>query len=273
MCRSKAEGGRRCAYHSNPAAMALQSARQAAKRMGDRLEKAEQNLSDEQLQQRLERLYTAHERTQQREQALAAIAEKQAASADGSQPVGVAKPSIAPEITEERVNSMSWDEISDFTNEIGNDPEAWDKLATLVDEREARENEEHQGWFEATTNVDYDSNELTNPAARPARKISAHERVREEYDHYVAAQYFQAENEVGFLLNKEGQAKGIDAFSLFSGPVSRVKKYGSEELQSWFQQNGRQTLSAFRHHITGWHSDHKAAQRSKIESFDDVALV
>lgn len=273
MCRSKAEGGRRCAYHSNPAVMALQSARQAAKRMGDRLDKAQDTLSDDQLATRLERLYAAHERSQQREQALAAIAEKQAASAEGPQPLGVAKPSIAQEITAEKINGMTWDEIAEYSNNIGDDPEAWEKLSSLVDEREAREKVEQSGWFDYTTNVENDPNEVTNPARRASRNITQHERVREEYEHYTAAQYFQAESELGFLLNKEGQAKGIDAYSLFSGPVSRVKKYGSEELQSWFQRNGRQTLSAFRYHATGWYSDHKAAQRSKIESFDDVALV
>lgn len=253
--------------------MALQSARQAAKRMGDRLDKAQATLSDDQLATRLERLYAAHDRAQQREQALAAIAEKQATSAEGPQPLGVAKPSIAQEITAEKINGMTWDEIAEYSNNIGDDPEAWEKLSTLVDEREAREKEEHSGWFDYTTNVENDSNEVTNPARRASRNITQHERIREEYEHYTAAQYFQAENELGFLLNKEGQAKGIDAYSLFSGPVSRVKKYGSEELQSWFQRNGRQTLSAFRYHATGWYSDHKAAQRSKIESFDDVALV
>ena len=272
MCRPKSQGGRRCPYHSNPAAMAVQSAKQAAKRMGDRLEQASPNLSDEELQTRLDRLYAAHERAQQREQALAAIAEKQAAS-ENDQPVGVAKPSIAPDITAEKVNAMTWDEISDFSNEIGNDPEAWEKLSTLVDEREARENEEQAGWFEATTNIEYDASELTNPTQRQARSLTAHERVREEYEHYTAAQYFQAENELGYLLNKEGEAKGIDAYSLFSGPSSRVAKYGSEELQAWFNRNGRQTLSAFRYHTLGWHSDHKAAERHNIESFDHVANV
>lgn len=253
--------------------MALQSAKQAAKRMGDRLEKAESRLTDEQLATRLERLYAAYERTQQREQALVAETGKQALSSDGPQPLGAAKPSVASELTAEKINAMTWDEIAEYSQKIGDDPEAWEKLAILVDEREAREKEEHAGWFEATTNVENDTNPLTNPARRPERKITQHERIREEYEHYIAAQYRQAENELGFLLNKEGQAKGIDAYSLFSGPVARVKKYGSEELQSWFQRNGRQTLSAFRYHATGWYSDHKAAQRSKTESFDDVALV
>lgn len=273
MCRSKAEGGRRCAFHSNPAAMALQSAKQASKRMGDRLEKAESRLTDEQLATRLERLYAAHERTQQREQALAAIAEKQAASADAPQPLGVAKPSIAPEITEEKINSMTWSEIADYSNDIGDDPEAWEKLAVLVEERESREKHQFAGHFNVPDDHELDTNEITNPATRPSRPLTEHERVREEYEHYTATQYFQAENEIGFLLNKEGQAKGIDAYSLFSGPASRVEKYGSEELQSWFQRNGRQTLSAFRYHLTGWHSDYKAAERSKVESFDNVALV
>src|SRR5699024_7830492 len=150
MCRSKAEGGRRCAYHSNPAVMALQSARQAAKRMGDRLDKAQDTLSDEQLATRLERLYTAHERAQQREQALAAIAEKQAASLEGPQPPGVARPGIAQEITADKINAMACDAIAAYSTNNGDDPAASEKLSPLADEREAREEVDQSGLFNHT---------------------------------------------------------------------------------------------------------------------------
>ena len=36
---------------------------------------------------------------------------------------------------------------------------------------------------------------------------------------------------------EEGPVRG-----LFTGPVSRVKKYASEELLQWFEENGRPTF-------------------------------
>ena len=73
------------------------------------------------------------------------------------------------------------------------------------------------------------------------------------------------------MVNEEGARKGIDDFSLFSGPVSRVKKYGSEELQSWFANNGRHTLASYRHQMYGWAQDAKAAHNARMEDFDNVA--
>lgn len=299
MCRSIANGGRRCKYHDDPRIIALQSARQASKRMEERLSAAEANgISDDHLERRVGRLVEAHERTHQREQAVAAAGSQgghsgpqgtagnpggqqdtTTDSADGRQPLGEARPSRASEITADRVNSMDWDELADLGADLDDDPDAWDRLETLVNEREAREAEEasqaQQDDFNAwlTGGSTGGDDPVTNPAARSSRKLTPHERAREEYDSYVASQYDNAENEIGFMLNKEGRAKGIDAYSLFSGPVSRAKKYGSEELQAWFGRNGRQTLASYRHSIMGWASDRKAAERARTEGFANVANV
>lgn len=276
MCRSKADGGRRC-HLNDPEMMALQSAKQAATRMGERLERAEsRRISDSHMQTRVARLVAAHERVHEREQAVTGTAVSPSSSSHSTQPetqpVGPAQPSVARSITAERVDQMTWDEISHLSSELRDDPEAWEKLQTLVEDKEARENSQDlQAWISGSPSLDEDP--ATNPAARPARNLTAHERAREEYESYTASQYFQAEAEVGFMLNAEGRKNGIDAFSLFSGPVSRVKRYGSEELQAWFGRNGRQTLASFRYDMLGWYSDHAAAQRSRTESFDDVARV
>ena len=281
MCRAKHQGGRRCPYHSDPRVMAAASARQAAARMEERVTRAEAaGISDEKLSRRVEKLVNAHERLNQREQAVTAAGwGAHNAEGDDRQPVGPAKPSRVDEITAERVNGMTWDQVSDLASELGDDPEAWDKLETLVNEREAREAEEKaqadqeafNAWLSGGSTGGDDP--LTNPAARPSRKLSRREQAREEYESYVASQYFRAEEEIGFLLNAEGRAKGIDAYGLFSGPVSRVKRYGSEELQSWFARNGRHTLSSYRHSVMGWDSDRKAAERARIEDFANVAHV
>lgn len=285
MCRPIAEGGRRCPYHSDPRIKAIENARQASKRMEERLSAAEATgISDAHLERRVGRLVEAHERTHQREQAVAAAGVQggpggQPDTASGQQPLGEARPSRASEITADRVNSMDWDELADLGAGLDDDPDAWDKLETLVNERESREAEESSqkqhdefnAWLAGgSTGGD---NPVTNPAARSSRKLTPHERAREEYDSYVASHYDSAENEIGFMLNKEGRAKGIDAYSLFSGPVSRAKKYGSEELQSWFGRNGRQTLASYRHSIMGWASDRKAFERARTEGFENVAHV
>ncbi|WP_426004882.1 hypothetical protein ACPFL9_20470 [Paenarthrobacter sp. NyZ202] len=151
----------------------------------------------------------------------------------------------------------------------GDDPEALEKLQLLVEEREAREDADVWGTGTAPTVGEGDT--ITNPTQRKERKLTPHEVAREKYDHYVYSQYRRCESELSFMVNKEGQAKGIDSFSLFSGPVSRVKKYGSEELQAWFAANGRHTLGSFRHAMFGWASDANAARNARLEGFENVA--
>lgn len=290
MCRAKSEveGGKRCRYHSDPRVMAAQSARQAATRMEARIERAEAaGLPDEKLQGRMDKLVGAYERTSAREQAArAAPADGGAASpaadrgGDGAAdsapvPVGPAKPSAADSITAARVHSMSWDELAEFSGNLGDDPEAWDKLEGLINEREERESNsaEIRGWLETAPEPEPDTDPVTNPAARPKRSLNPHEKAREEFDGYRYSQYRKAEDELGYLLNAEGRKAGIDDLSLFSGPASRVRKYGSEELQAWFNRNGRLTLASYRHSLYGWASDARAAQRAKTQGFDHVANV
>ncbi|MFK0004989.1 hypothetical protein [Paenarthrobacter sp. NPDC090522] len=179
------------------------------------------------------------------------------------------QPTRAGEITPETVNAASWDDIGGMYSTYGDDPEALEKLQLLVEEREEREAADVWGTGTAPTVGEGDA--LTNPTLREERKLTPHEVAREEYDNYVYAQYRKCESELSFMVNKQGQAKGIDSFSLFQGPVSRVKKYGSEELQAWFAANGRHTLGSFRHAMFGWASDAKAARNARLEGFENVA--
>lgn len=43
----------------------------------------------------------------------------------------------------------------------------------------------------------------------------------------------------GYTLNKAGRDAGISERSLLTGPESRVRRYGSDELINYFQENGR----------------------------------
>lgn len=70
--------------------------------------------------------------------------------------------------------------------------------------------------------------------------------IRDEFVRYIDSIYLAADADCkGVLLNRLGIAKGIDPYSLFEGPFSRVEKYASEELYQWFAEHGRITYGKF----------------------------
>lgn len=71
---------------------------------------------------------------------------------------------------------------------------------------------------------------------------------RRQFSELTALRVLQAESACrGYLLNKAGQAAGVDPVSLFSGPDARARKYASEELLRWWESNGgRQTYAEYR---------------------------
>jgi hypothetical protein len=72
------------------------------------------------------------------------------------------------------------------------------------------------------------------------------ELARLAYREEVAQWYLQAENATnGYLLTPEGQARGIDPETLFSGPRSRAERWASEELKRWWDANGRTTFEEY----------------------------
>lgn len=264
MCRAKTAGDRRCPYHRNPLVMAVANAKTSLRRLEKRLDDLEAaDAPMAKITRGVERMVAAVTRLGEREQL--AIPNLQADAGALAAP----HPTRAGEITQESVDGASWDDIGGMYSKYGDDPEALEKLQLLVEAREERENADIWGRDSAPAYGDGDT--VTNPTLRKERKLTPHEVAREEYDHYVMAQYRKCESELSFLVNKQGKAKGIDSFSLFSGPVSRVKKYGSEELQAWFAANGRQTLGSFRHAMFGWASDAKAARNTRLEGFENVA--
>lgn len=287
MCRAKGPHYRRCPYHQNSGVMAVASARQSTQRLHSRLEALESaGAAEYKLERGVERLCNAYERLGEREQAtIPAMNQAKsdpsqqgqgtAPSSEESAPLPPPRPSAADSITEASIANRSWDEIATMAGDLWDDPEAAEKLELLVNEREIRENQggaDSTGWPGGTA-ASGEGDWVTNPTLRRGRKLTQHEQAREEYESYIYAQHARMESELSFHLNAEGNRKRIDTLSLFSGPVSRVKKYGSEELQSWFARNGRQTLGAFRHGLFNWHSDAKAARNSRLESFDNVAHV
>lgn len=70
--------------------------------------------------------------------------------------------------------------------------------------------------------------------------------MREEFDLVLEAAYKAAEEGAhGALLNRSGQREGVSAYSLLTGPWSRVEKYGTPELIEHFETVGRPSLADF----------------------------
>lgn len=120
---------------------------------------------------------------------------------------------------------------------------------------------------------DQDSSPLTIPTQRGARKLTAKQKLREDYDRFVDDQHRQAENDCnGKLFNQETQAR-LDAHLtdskateglprdlvrdggryLLQGSLDRVYKYGSPEVIEWCERNGHGSFTDFQAHY-GWQS-------------------
>jgi hypothetical protein len=131
-------------------------------------------------------------------------------------------------------------------------------------EREARE----KAWQHEQERED--ASPLTNPARRPARRMSAERACREEYDSHLSTSYVAAETECrGQMLSREGLAKGIDPRTLFTGPASRVRTYASEELRTWFSRQGRMTFAEWKYNWFGRASDRAAARTARHQSIGE----
>lgn len=70
--------------------------------------------------------------------------------------------------------------------------------------------------------------------------------MRSDFEAELDRRFTAADNACnGYLLNKEGKAAGIDARSLFTGPVDRAYKYASRELIDHWTAHGRITMTHF----------------------------
>lgn len=67
--------------------------------------------------------------------------------------------------------------------------------------------------------------------------------MRADFDLLRHSRFLRAHTELrGELLNAAGRAAYVDPATLFMGPWTRVERYASEELKSWFAQRGRITI-------------------------------
>jgi hypothetical protein len=205
----------------------------------------------------------------------------------GSQPQPLAAPDTAADAYTPAA-TVDWtdDDLVLAWAELHDDPAAQDQImATLewrdqlvaardaeiaVHEQQQRA-ERERAWSVAAEAED--ASPLTNPARRPARRLSPDQVCREEYDSFVEGSYVSAENECrGVLLNRNGRASGVDPASLFSGPASRVRKYASEELRTWFARHGRVTYSEWKYQWFGRESDRATARTARYQSVGEATL-
>lgn len=183
---------------------------------------------------------------------------------------------LADTVTYHSTLHMSDGDLADMMSKHADDPVVFDKIMDVMDERDAKYmtvQTKATGAKVASLDdkppapVKLDPSPVTNPAARKQRNLTQAEVASEEYQNYAMAQYSRALDDLnGVLLNTAGKAKaragGITdlEMNIFSGSAVTARKYASEELLSWWEEQGRETLGSFRYKMYGWNTDRKAAQ-------------
>jgi hypothetical protein len=109
---------------------------------------------------------------------------------------------------------------------------------------------------------------------RDQREIDKHNRALEAKRRLFGKQMAHAEEvervyvdadraTKGNMLNKAGRSAGISDRSLFTGPESRVRRYGSEELRNYFADNGRPTWAYMQGKDTKLGAQYSAPRRKQ----------
>jgi hypothetical protein len=171
---------------------------------------------------------------------------------------------VADSLTLQSTADLTDDELNDLIVKYADsDPEAMDKVLDIIDERdairarnaafdaaeEAREaaaREAANDW--GTIPEEFVTTPAISPSRSAARNLTPDERVAEDFFAYVQVQYSKALNDLnGVFLNDLGKAQGINSESLFTGSATRARKYASEELIAWWEDNGRHNKGSFRY--------------------------
>jgi hypothetical protein len=85
-----------------------------------------------------------------------------------------------------------------------------------------------------------------NARGRRARAKDRRADRDSQFRAHLENEWIQAERATnGNFTNKAGRAAGIDGRSLFTGPESRVRKYGSRELREYCESHPRVSRSEF----------------------------
>lgn len=275
MCRSRSERppqGRRCPGCTDPARRELARIRQ---RIG-RYDRAARTANARGDWAALERYVELLDRD---------VAAYEQATAAGAAGPPQAPASRAEEFTPAATVDWSDDDLMHAFGQLHDDPAAQEQLLATLDWRdeldrqrdaelaaeENRRRREREERDRAWIGTGDDASPLTNPARRPARKLSPEQVCREEYDAHLYTAYLEAETACrGHLLTREAVAKGIDPLTLFSGPAARARKYASEELRTWWARNGRITYAEWKFQWFGRESDKQAARTARFQSLGEA---
>lgn len=224
---------------------------------------------------RIERDYRA-ELTRAAKPAREAIALKPKAPTITPAPTQLSGQALADTVTYHSTLHMSDGDLADMMSKHADDPAVFDKIMDVMDERDAKYmtvQTKATGAKVASLDdkspapVKLDPSPATNPVARKERNLTQNEKASEEYQNYAMAQYSRALDDLnGVLLNTAGKAKaragGVTdlEMNIFTGSAVTGRKYASEELLRWWEEQGRETLGSFRYKMYGRSADRKAAQ-------------
>ncbi len=88
-------------------------------------------------------------------------------------------------------------------------------------------------------------------AADRARQRRRQDPVAREWRDAAYAQFMAAESATnGYLVNAAGRARGIDPWSLWSGPADRAEHWASWELLEFWRSNPRVTITDYRRQVS-----------------------
>lgn len=206
-------------------------------------------------------------------------------------PKAAPKKAAKPKITDKDLQTMPDDELFELFAELSKQDTIDEPLMRrLIDDMDRRERQEDtpappeltpqqrrvdelvaggRDFLSAYAEVHgQDEDELARQEGRTAVDRRPGETtakaVRRSYDEFTHMRYLQAEKATrGHMLNKAGQAAGVDPLSLFTGPVARARRYASEELMRWWQRNERMNLTQFRAQVIGSGKDKAAAAKTR----------
>lgn len=122
---------------------------------------------------------------------------------------------------------------------------------------------------------------LRQRAADRARQRRRNDPIAREWHDAAYQQFIAAEAACnGFLVNAAGRARGIDPWSLWSGPADRAEHWASWELLEFWRSNPRVTITDYRRQVSAaeeayrndrdqeehdWAADHRSARRAGAE--------
>lgn len=281
MCRSRAEGGRRCIWHSAPTAIGITNAQRRASYHEGRCDAlAGQPGEDRAL-----------------DNYMAALEDLRVAEYVHADRVIETDTSRAYEFSRDAVADQPTEWLLRQHQGLAHDPDAQEEIAERLVEREADgEDLTMQGQYAVRRAVD---RIVTEDADRYGSEGAAREAVaawfgqrkdegmseaqragmtereaRSSYEEMVSFEYLRAAEETrGELLSRRGRAAGVSPEALFRGSLAQMEPYASEELRSYWARHGRTTWTAYRYEALGRDSDRAAHARAKNAVPDDVAMV